>query len=134
MCYVGSMTRWGLEVHPEVRDWLHEIRKVDRMTAALIGQAIQHVIDGRGPDEGRPLVDRIKGSRLHNLKELRPASAGSTEVRIIFVFDPIREMVLLVAGNKSGNWQRWYYEAIPLAEERYAQHLAALGDERGGDE
>jgi hypothetical protein len=42
-----------LVIHPEVRDWLHEIRKADRQTAALIGQAIQHVVDGRGPDEGR---------------------------------------------------------------------------------
>src|SRR5215475_5513034 len=61
-----SVVRWLLVIHPEVRDWLHEIRKADRETAALIGQAIQHVIDGRGPDVGRPLVDRVKGSRLHN--------------------------------------------------------------------
>ncbi|MGH3799500.1 MAG: hypothetical protein ACRDTD_05065, partial [Pseudonocardiaceae bacterium] len=46
------------------------------LTAALIGQAIQHVIDGRGPEEGRLLVDRIKGSQLHHLKELRPASTA----------------------------------------------------------
>lgn len=82
-----------------------------------------------GPDEGRPLVDRIKGSRLHNLKELRPASTGGTEVRILFLFDPARQMLLLVAGDKSGNWQRWYDAAIPLAEARYAEHLAALSDE-----
>jgi hypothetical protein len=123
------MVRWALVIHPDVRDWLHQIRKVDRETAALIGQAIQHVIDGRGPDEGRPLVDRITGSRLHNLKELRPASTGGTEVRILFVFDPIRQMVLLVAGDKTGNWRGWYDTAIPLAEARYAQHLAALDDE-----
>jgi len=72
-----------LVLHPEVREWLHEVRKTDRLTAALIGQAIQHVIDGRGPDEGRPLVDRIKGSQLHHLKELRPASTSDTEVRIL---------------------------------------------------
>jgi Uncharacterized protein conserved in bacteria len=123
------MVRWVLVIHPDVRDWLHEIRKVDRETAALIGQAIQHVINGRGPDEGRPLVDRITGSRLHNLKELRPASTGGTEVRVLFVFDPVRQMVLLVAGDKSGNWRGWYDSAIPLAEARYAQHLAALDDE-----
>ncbi|MGH3751735.1 MAG: hypothetical protein ACRDRP_03395 [Pseudonocardiaceae bacterium] len=77
-------------IHPEVREWLHEVRKADQPTAALIGQAIQHVIDGRGPDEGRPLVDRIKGSRLH---------------------------------------RGWYEVAIPLAEARYAEHLAVLNDE-----
>lgn len=123
------MAGWLLVIHPEVRDWLHEIRKVDRETTALIGQAIHHVIDGRGPDEGRPLVDRIKGSRYHNLKELRPASSGDTEVRILFAFDPARQMVLLVAGDKSGNWRRWYEVAIPLAERRYAEHLAAASDE-----
>ena len=124
------MAKWLLVVHPEVRDWLHEVRKADRETAALIGQAIQHVIDGRGPDEGRPLVDRIKGSGLNHLKELRPASTGTTEVRILFVFDPVRQMVLLVAGDKSGNWQGWYQKAIPLAEARYVEHLAAL--KKGG--
>jgi hypothetical protein len=123
------MVGWTLVVHPEVRDWLHGVRKADRATAALVGQAIQHVVDGRGPDEGRPLVDRIKGSRVHNLKELRPASSGGTEVRILFVFDAARQMVLLVAGDKSGNWRRWYEVAIPLAEARYAEHLAALGEE-----
>lgn len=97
------MAQWLLVIHPEVRDWLHEVRKTDRQTAALIGQAIQHVVAGRGPDEGRPLVDRIKSSRMHNLKELRPASSGDSEVRILFVFDPIRQMVSLVAGDKAGN-------------------------------
>lgn len=123
------VAKWLLVIHPEVREWLHEIRKLDRETAALIGQAIQHVINGRGPDEGRPLVDRIKGSRLRNLKELRPASSGGTEVRILFLFDPARQMLLLVGGDKAGNWQRWYDAAIPLAEARYAEYLAARSDE-----
>ncbi|WP_308190380.1 hypothetical protein [Amycolatopsis sp. GM8] len=36
-------------------------------------------------------MDRIKGARrLHDLKELRPASAGATEIRILFAFDPAR--------------------------------------------
>nr|WP_308301765.1 type II toxin-antitoxin system RelE/ParE family toxin [Frankia umida] len=48
-------------------------------------------------------VDRIKGSRLHNLKELRPASSGASEVRILFVFDPERRAVLLIAGDVAGD-------------------------------
>jgi hypothetical protein len=74
-------------------------------------------------------VDRIKGSQPHHLKELRPASTGETEVRILFVSDPARQMVLLVAGDKSGSWRGWYEGAIPLAEARYTEHLAALNDE-----
>ncbi|GAB2798265.1 type II toxin-antitoxin system RelE/ParE family toxin [Streptomyces daliensis] len=77
-----------------------------------------------GPVLGRPLADRVHGSRLHNLKELRPASSGSTEVRILFVFDPEREAILLVSGDKAGRWSRWYDEAIPLAEVRYEAYRA----------
>jgi hypothetical protein len=40
-------------------------------------------------------------------------------VRILFAFDPQRQAVLLVAGNKAGRWNEWYDEAIPLAEERF---------------
>ncbi|WP_443067250.1 type II toxin-antitoxin system RelE/ParE family toxin [Streptomyces sp. NBC_01423] len=60
-----------------------------------------------GPTLGRPLVDRIKGAEQHHMKELRPGSAGGGEIRILFVFDPMRRAVLLVAGDKAGDWQGW---------------------------
>ncbi|WP_338104553.1 hypothetical protein [Microbispora catharanthi] len=34
--------------------------------------------------------------------------------------------MLLVAGDKAGNWQRWYDANIPLAEKRYEAHLIEL--------
>jgi hypothetical protein len=58
------------------------------------------------------------------MKELRPPSAGRSEIRILLVFDPWRSVILLVAGDKSGQWNRWYRTAIPLAEELYATYLA----------
>jgi hypothetical protein len=76
-----------------------------------------------GPTLGRPLVDRIKGSTVHNLKELRPGSTGGSEVRVLFVFDPLRQAVLLVAGDKSGSWKTWYPTAIADAETRYGDYL-----------
>jgi hypothetical protein len=60
------------------------------------------------------------------MKELRPPSAGGTEVRLIFAFNPTREAIFLVAGDKAGQWNAWYRTAIPLADERYEQHLADL--------
>jgi hypothetical protein len=75
---------------------------------------------------GRPLADSIKGSRIHNMKELRPSG---TSIRILFVFDPERQAVLLVAGDKAGNWQGWYKENIPVAEGRYDGWLAGGYDE-----
>jgi hypothetical protein len=31
--------------------------------------------------------------------------------------------VLLVAGDKAGQWSAWYRQAIPLAEARYDAYL-----------
>jgi hypothetical protein len=73
----------------QVRDWLRALRSGDPVTRRLVAEAIDHLLDD-GPALGRPLADRITGSRLHNLKELRPGSSGASEVRILFIFDPAR--------------------------------------------
>jgi hypothetical protein len=39
---------------------------------------------------GRPLVDALVGSKLANLKELRPRQ---TNIRVLFVFDPWRSAI-----------------------------------------
>ncbi|MFE7105797.1 type II toxin-antitoxin system RelE/ParE family toxin [Streptomyces sp. NPDC057575] len=122
---------WSLEMVGEVREWLLGLRKADRDTARLVGQALQALVE-EGPDLGRPLVDRIKGSSIHNLKELRPGSGGTSEIRILFVFDPDRNAVLLVAGNKSGRWREWYSQSIPVAEGRYDDWLAHLAQQQKG--
>jgi hypothetical protein len=89
------------------------------------------VLERGGPAEGRPLVDSITASRVANMKELRPPSAGRTEIRILFVFDPWRSAVLLVAGDKSGQWDKWYRMAIPRAEQLYEDYLAEREKEMG---
>jgi hypothetical protein len=91
-----------------------------------ISQAITTLAE-EGPGLGRPLVDTVSGSSLANLKELRPGSSGTTEVRLLFVFDPQRRAVFLVGGDKSGKWSQWYKTAIPRAEEAYAEHLRIEG-------
>jgi hypothetical protein len=117
-----SRVAYVLEIVAEVRDWLHQLRRNDRASAILVGQAITALLQ-EGPSLGRPLVDRIRSSALHNLKELRPGSTGTTEIRILFVFDPTRNVVLLVAGDKAGQWEAWYRQSTPLAEERYRTYL-----------
>jgi hypothetical protein len=94
----------------------------DPVTRRLVAQAIDQLLD-EGPQLGRPLADRVVGSRLRNLKELRPGSSGHSEVRILFIFDPMRNAVLLVVGDKSGQWQEWYRKAIPAAEAAYEAYL-----------
>ncbi len=68
----------------------------------------------------------IKGSRHKNMKELRHRSGGHSEVRILFSFDPRRRAILLVAGDKSRNWNRWYSRNIPIADQRFDDHLKTL--------
>jgi hypothetical protein len=60
---------------------------------------------------------------------LRPASSSRSEIRILFVFDPQRQAIVLVAGDKAGRWSRWYRENIPIAELRYEKWLAGGYDE-----
>ncbi|WP_239137740.1 type II toxin-antitoxin system RelE/ParE family toxin [Sphaerisporangium rufum] len=91
------------------------------------------VLSSRGPSLGRPLVDTVRHSNLSNLKELRPGSQGATEVRILFAFDPSRRAIFLIGGDKSSNWQGWYNRAIPVAEDRYREHLKRAEGDREGE-
>ena len=114
---------WTVILLDEVDVWFVELAKQDADTATQVAAAIDKLADD-GPTLGRPLVDRIKGSKLHALKELRPGSTGATEVRILFVFDPERQAILLVAGDKSGHWRDWYTRNISIAEDRYTRWIA----------
>jgi hypothetical protein len=51
---------------------------------------------------------------------------------MLFAFDPRREAIFLVAGDKAGNWEGWYREMIPVADERFAQHLGELESGEAG--
>ena len=119
---------WEVSLHPEVEAWFLGLCQTDPATADLVAEAIDVLAD-QGPALGRPLVDRLHASRFHNMKELRPPSSGASEVRIIFAFDPVREAVLLVGGDKAGRWRTWYLTAIPLADVRFEEHLVRLKEE-----
>ncbi|MEU6159854.1 type II toxin-antitoxin system RelE/ParE family toxin [Streptomyces sp. NPDC047130] len=97
--------------------------KEDLGSASQVAQAVAALREA-GPTLGRPLVDRLKGSELHHLKELRPGSGGRSEIRIIFAFDPTRSALLLLGGDKAGNWERWYRDHIPLAEQLYREYVS----------
>src|SRR5689334_10691704 len=121
---------WEILMTPQVEAFLDTLYEVDRATHRLVNQAIL-VLERNGPAEGRPLVDSISASRLTNMKELRPPSTGRTEIRILFLFDPWRSAILLVAGDKSGAWNHWYRRAIPEAEGLYATYLSEREKELG---
>lgn len=113
---------WEVIVLDEVRDWYENLVEASPTTAELVTAAID-LLEEKGPTLGRPLVDTITGSNIANLKELRPGSEGRSEIRILFAFDPDRQAVLLIAGDKAGKWKKWYDENIPIAEERFQRWL-----------
>jgi hypothetical protein len=121
---------WEILLTGEVEAFLDELYMSDPVSHRLVNQAIL-ILERSGPGEGRPLVDTITASRLANLKELRPPSSGRSEVRILLAFDPWRSAVLLVAGDKSGQWEKWYRTAIPRAEQLYEDYLAERRKEMG---
>lgn len=80
-----------------------------------------------GPDLGRPVADRIHSSRHQLMEELRAAKGGA--LRVLFSFDPRRQAVLLLGGDKSGEWNDWYAWAVPLADDLYDEYLRELDEE-----
>lgn len=54
------------------------------------------------------------------MKELRPRGGN---IRILFAFDPRRMGIMLLAGDKTGKWNKWYTANIPRADERFDEYL-----------
>ena len=78
-----------------------------------------------GPSLGRPNVDTLNGSSFPNMKELRFRLDGLW--RFAFAFDPERQAVVLVGGNKEGARQSAFYkDLIRDADERFAAHVKSL--------
>ena len=123
----NSGEKWSISLWEDVESW---ILSLDDKSYEQVAAAITR-LEEFGPALGRPTVDSVKGSRFHNMKELRPGSAGSSRIRILFAFDPLRRAILLVAGDKQNNWKRWYRENIPIADERFTDWLR---NEEGNDD
>jgi hypothetical protein len=106
---------------PEFEGWY---RSLGAELKDTVGSAIARVAK-EGPTLGRPRVDVIHGSRVRKLKEAR-VDRGT---RLLFAFDSNQNLVMLVGGNKTGKWNRWYPPMIRLAERVYLDHERSIGKE-----
>lgn len=100
----------------------------DDLPEAVQDELLAHarLLEEFGPTLGRPRVDTLNGSRHANMKELR-FNADDGVWRIAFAFDPQREAVLLVGGDKSGGSEkRFYKQLIAKADARLDEHIARL--------
>ena len=114
---------WEIEVTDQFDEWWSTL--TDDQREAVTDRV--DVLAERGPDLGRPIVDRIHSSRHQSMKELRAAKSGA--LRVLFCFDPRRQAILLLGGDKTGAWNEWSEWAVPLADDLYDEYLHELEKE-----
>jgi hypothetical protein len=98
--------RWFLELSEKEQD------AVDRYIGLLAE---------KGVTLGHPYSSTIIGSKLP-LRELRVQAKGKP-IRAIYAFDPERNAVMLIGGDKTGD-DRFYERIIPQAERIFREYLA----------
>lgn len=114
--------RWEVILHDDFGDELALL--ADDLQDEVLAHA--SLLAQFGPHLGRPTVDTLKASKHANMKELRFDWNGQVW-RVAFAFDPGRQAILLVGGDKGGAGQRRFYQRlITMADARYAEHLASL--------
>jgi hypothetical protein len=119
--------QWEVIFHD---DFLLEYRELAKAVQnELVALTVN--LSEKGPLLGRPQVDTLKGSRHANMKELRFEADGGVW-RVAFAFDPERNAILLVAGDKGGvGRHRFYRDLIRVADGRFEKHLMALRSKKG---
>jgi hypothetical protein len=117
---------WAVLLMPEFQHWLDGLPSADRVGILQDAMLLQEF----GPHLGRPHVDTMKGSRYPNMKELRSRHAGH-QYRTLFAFDPKQRAVLLLGGDKVGQDEGRFYNAlIKQADALYARHLVQVAKEQ----
>lgn len=102
----------------EFRDWFWALSANEQRKIALVVDMLAE----QGIALGFPYSSQIKGSKHAGMRELRTSHAGD-RYRVLYVFDPLRNAVLLVGGMKTGKGNRWYGVAIRLADRLYDEYL-----------
>ena len=116
MQYILCMI-WEIVFHREFETWFVNLDVDVQDSIAMV----LDVLEAQGAALGRPYVDTIKGSDFTNMKELRVQHDGDP-YRLLFAFDPQRQAVVLIGGNKRGD-KRWYEVNIPIADRRFREYL-----------
>jgi len=111
---------WEVGFTDEFGTWGHTLSEQEQDDIdASVG-----VLEQFGPFLKEPLSKRIESSRHYpNMKELRTSTVGGDRLRIFYAFDPRRVAILLIGGNKTGQWEEFYDEYIPIADNLYDTHL-----------
>lgn len=75
-----------------------------------------------GYEPAAPHSSALEGTDLP-LRELRPKQ-GRSPLRIVYAFDPARQAVLLIGGDKAGD-PRFYRRIVATAERIWREYLSS---------
>ena len=114
---------WEVEYTDEFEAWWDGLSEAEQEDVA----AYVTLLEKKGPTLPFPYSSDIRGARHTHMRELRVQHKGRP-YRVLYAFDPRRAAILLIGGDKTGD-ERWYDTNVPLADELYDRHLAALKKE-----
>lgn len=97
--------------------WLEQLGPSEREAV----ERLIALVELSGVSLGFPYSSALQGARFP-LRELRKRGQP---LRIIYAFDPRRDAVMILGGDKTGR-DRFYEEMIPRAEKIWAQYLKEL--------
>lgn len=104
----------------EFEQWFLHLDESDSLAVArVVG-----LLEAKGTTLGYPYSSAITTSR-YPLRELRIQSGGRP-LRVFYAFDPLRQAVLLLGGDKTGD-NRFYARMIPRVEIIWEQYLQDIG-------
>jgi hypothetical protein len=101
----------------EFDEWFDSLDEQGQKATGGVVDALEQA----GVALGFPLSSAIKGSKIA-LRELRIQSGGRP-LRVFYTFDPKRQAVLLLGGDKTGDGQ-FYETMIRRSEEIWREYLA----------
>jgi len=101
----------------EFGDWYGSLREEEQDDVAYYVDLLEQM----GVGLGYPHSCAINGSR-HPLRELR-CKVGGRPFRIIYAFNPVRDAVLILGGDKGGD-NRFYETIIARSEVLWDEYLA----------
>jgi hypothetical protein len=111
---------WEVEYTDEFEEWWESLSESEQED---ISASVQ-LLEERGPNLGFPHSSGISGSKHSHMRELRTQHNGKP-YRTLYAFDPRRNAILLIGGNKTGD-NRWYETHIVIADRVYDEHLQQL--------
>jgi hypothetical protein len=106
--------------------------QAQRWLAGLTARERAHVfaslefVRDHGPRPDGRRIKAIRSSAHGGMRELRPLASN---IRVLFAFDARQVGVVLVGGDKTGEWNGWYPRHVALADRLFAEHLRHTGQE-----